>query len=103
MSTITVQLPADTEERLRRLAERRGQTLEVYLRYIAEREADAADLLAQGIEWLRNRTAAEVLAARERILAASLPQRDPSPGQTVVDAVEGKWPGTETDAEIQAA
>ena len=41
--------------------------------------------------------------ARERILGASPPPRDLPAGQTVLDMLEGKWPGTETNAEIQDA
>jgi hypothetical protein len=50
-----------------------------------------------------SRGEADVLSARERILGASPPPRDVPAGQTVLDVVEGKWPGTETDAEIREA
>lgn len=103
MPAITVELPSSTQARLRLLAERRGETLEVYIRNLAEREADTADIVAQGIEWLRNRTPAEVQAARERIFAASSAPRELPPGETILEVVVGKWPGTETDAEVQAA
>ena len=47
--------------------------------------------------------AEEVRAARQRILGASPPPRDLPAGRDVLDVVEGKWPGTETDAEIRDA
>jgi hypothetical protein len=39
MSVVTVELPPDTEQKLRHRAGLRGQTLEVFLRQLAEREA----------------------------------------------------------------
>jgi len=107
MTSITVQLTAETEQRLRLRASQRGETLEAFLRELAEKEAnnntDTADLLGQGLEWLTRRTLEDVRAARERILGASPPAREIPAGKTVLDMVEGKWPGTETDAEIQDA
>lgn len=103
MRTVSIELDPETETRLRLRATSRGETLEVYLRHLAEREAESADPLGAGIAWLTNRTAADVEAARGRILAASPPARTPPPGTTVLGAVEGKWPGTETDAEIRQA
>jgi hypothetical protein len=60
------------------------------------------DRLSQAIEWLTRREPAEVLAARERILGAA-PPRDIPAGKSVIDMVEGKWPGTESDADIREA
>jgi hypothetical protein len=62
-----------------------------------------AEMLSQEIEWLARRGAAEVQAARERILAAAPPPYDIPTGKSLLDVVEGKWPGTETDAEIRDA
>ena len=107
MTSVTVQLTPEIEHRLRQRASRRGETLETYLRNLAEREAsgnaDTPDMLAQGVEWLTRRGPEEVQAARERILGAAPPPRDLPAGKSVVDVVEGKWPGNETDAEIRDA
>ena len=107
MKSITVHLTPETEQRLRLRASQRGETLEVFLRELAEKEAtgdtDASDLLGQGLEWLTRRSPEDVRAARERILGASPAAREIPAGKTVLDMVEGKWPGTETDAEIQDA
>jgi hypothetical protein len=107
MTSVTVQLTPETEQRLRLQASRRGETLETYLRYLAEKEASAdaqaPDMLEEGLEWLTRRSADEVRAARQRILGASAPPRDIPAGKSVIDVVEGKWPGTETDAEIRGA
>lgn len=107
MTSVSVQLTLETERRLRLQASRRGQTLEAYLCELAEREArgptEAPDVLSQGVEWLTQRSAAEVLAARERILGSSPPPRDVPADKSILDVVEGKWPGAESDAEIRDA
>ena len=108
MTSVIVQLTPETEQQLRLQASQRGQTLESYLRHLAEKEAhaeaDTSDaLLRQGIEWLTSRSADEVRAARERILGAAPSPRDVPAGKSILDIVEGKWPGTETDAEIRDA
>jgi hypothetical protein len=107
MASVTVQLTPETEQQLRLQASRHGETLETYLRRLAEKEACAdaagADMLQQGLDWLTRRRPEEVRAASDRILGAAPPPRDIPAGKNLVDVVEGKWPGTETDAEIRAA
>jgi len=107
MTSVTVQLTPETEQQLRLQASRRGQTLETYLRHLAEKEAsgdaEVSDMLSQGLAWLTRRGAEEVRSARARILGAAPTPRDVPAGKTVLDMMEGKWPGTETDAEIRDA
>ena len=107
MTSVTVQLTPETEQQLRLQASRRGQPLETSLGQLAEKEAngdaEVPDLLNQGLEWLTHRGPDEVRSARERILGASPPPRDIPAGKTVLDMMEGKWPGAETDAEIRDA
>lgn len=56
MTTVSVQLTPETEQRLRRQASRRGESLEAYLSHLAEKgaegETQVPDMLAQGIAWL---------------------------------------------------
>lgn len=59
------------------------------------------DPIAEAMARLMNRTPEEILADRERILAASPPPRQPPPGKTWIDMVVGQWPGDETDEEIE--
>jgi hypothetical protein len=108
MTSVTVKLTPETEQQLRLQASRRGQTLETYLCQLAEKQAsgpnfEVPDMLSQGLEWLTRRGPEEMRAARERILASAPPPRDVPAGKTVLDMMEGKWPGTETDAEIRDA
>jgi hypothetical protein len=89
-------------------AGRRGQSLEGYLRHLAEKEAqahteNAEALLNQGVAWLTGRGPEDERAARQRVLESAPSPRDLPAGQTILDVVEGKWPGTETDAEIRDA
>ena len=81
MASVTVQLSPEIEQQLRLQASRCGETLETYLRHLAEKKArgdtEAPDMLSQGLEWLTRRGVAEVRAARERILGASPPPRAP--------------------------
>jgi hypothetical protein len=104
MTSVTVQLTPETEQQLRLQASWRGQTLETYLCHLAEKQAngdaEVPGMLSQGLEWLTHRGPEEVRSARERILGATPPPRDVPAGKTVLDMMEGKWPGTETDAEI---
>jgi hypothetical protein len=58
------------------------------------------DALKKAISSFFNRTPEELEQARERLLNASRPPRPLPEGQTLVDAVSGKWPGDETDEEV---
>lgn len=66
-------------------------------------ETGVPEMLTQEIEWMTDRSPEDVRAARERILGTSPPAREIPEGKTIVDMVVGKWPGTETNAEIQEA
>lgn len=107
MASVTVQLSPEIEERLRLQASLRGETLEAFLRQLAEKEAGgdtaSSELLRQGLEWLTCRSLEDIRSARERILGAAPPALEIPAGKTVLDMVEGKWPGTETDAQVQDA
>ncbi|MBI3821652.1 MAG: hypothetical protein HY289_03120 [Planctomycetes bacterium] len=107
MTQITVQLTPEAEQRLRQRANERGESLEAFLGELAEKAANgdgtASDLLGQGLEWLTQRSADDVQAARRRILGEASAVREIPAGKTILDMVEGKWPGSETDAEIQDA
>jgi predicted DNA-binding antitoxin AbrB/MazE fold protein len=61
------------------------------------------DILAQEIAWLTNRTDAEIEETRRRLNALSPPPAPIPEGKTLSDMVEGKWPGDETDEQINEA
>jgi hypothetical protein len=56
--------------------------------------------LQLAIENMRNRTPEQIMADRELILSSSRRARPLPPGKTLLDMVEGTWPGDETDQEI---
>ena len=55
------------------------------------------------LEGLKSRTDAEIEAARRRLDALSPPPAPIPEGKTLSDMVEGKWPGDETDEQINEA
>jgi predicted DNA-binding antitoxin AbrB/MazE fold protein len=63
-------------------------------------DTSALDLAARK---LTGRTAEQVAADRDRLLASSPPPRPLPPGKTLADVVVGQWPGDETDEQIRDA
>lgn len=61
------------------------------------------DPLEEAIRRWNARTPEQVQADREEVLAGSKKPRPLPPGKTLDDMVRGKWPGDETDEQIQAA
>jgi len=59
--------------------------------------------LDRALAAMRNRTPEQIAEMRERVLAATRPPRSLPPGKTLADVIVGKWPGNETDEQIQAA
>jgi hypothetical protein len=104
--TIAVQLPAETEQKLRARAAVSGLSLEIHLEELAERDANAngcPDALSLAVQRMTNRAPAEVLAGRQQILVTARRGRPLPEGKTLLDVVEGSWPSNETDEEIRAA
>ena len=52
---------------------------------------------------MTHRTPEQIAEARARATAAYQPLRPVPSGKTLADIVSGKWPGDETDEQIQAA
>ena len=77
----------------------------------AETVSDAApvaqdtmsDALREAVAKMMNRTPEERAAAQAYALATYKPRRLPPPGMTIFDVISGKWPGDETDEQIEAA
>ena len=111
--TLTIDLPAQTEHRLSELAQQSGQDLAGYALTVitshvnALEEAAAADrggdLLAEAVARMAGRTPEQIAEARERALGFIRPGKPLAAGQTIFDAVVGKWPGDETDEEVAEA
>jgi hypothetical protein len=127
-SSISIELAPDVAARLREKAGAHGQSLPDFLRALGEREAGTPDenaasapprngqrtedpapatergnALDQAIARMRNRTPEEIAAMRERVLAVTPPPRPLPPGKTLEEVIVGRWPGDETDEQIEAA
>jgi hypothetical protein len=61
------------------------------------------DALDRAVAAMVGRTPQERAAAQARAAAEFRPANEPPPGQTVLDAVFGRWPGDETDEEVRLA
>jgi hypothetical protein len=86
------------------IAEVAGALLEEKLREslaLKDEEEDTdPDALARAIARMTNRTPEEIAAAQQRAIVA-YPAKNPlPPGQTILDVIDGKWPGNETDEEV---
>ena len=58
------------------------------------------DALTVAVNKLINRTEAEMLASRARVMKTVRLGRPLPEGKTLADVVEGQWPGDETDEQI---
>jgi hypothetical protein len=66
-------------------------------------ESDEADPLSIAVARMTNRSPEDKAAARAHALATYQPRRTLPPGKTFSDVISGKWPGDETDEQINAA
>lgn len=89
--TLTMEFPPETDERLRAGAERHGQDTGDYVRTLVERE-----LTRQALAELKHRE-------RPQSLDELKPRRPSPPGMNGLAYIAGKWPGDETDEEIDRA
>jgi hypothetical protein len=103
---IAIKLSPEIEQKLRERAAVNGLSLEVYLEELAERDANAngrPDALTLAVQRLTNRAPTEIIAEREQILKSARRGRPLPEGKTLLEVVEGSWPGDETDEEIRTA
>jgi hypothetical protein len=89
--------PAELAEQLRLLPDTQKYQMTLTSEETAEGDTET---LETAIAKMTSRTPEEIAAARERLLAASPQPRELPMGQTIFDAVMGKWPGDETDEQI---
>ena len=67
------------------------------------KDADDPDALSRAVAKMSNRTPEEIAYAQARTIANCKPEHSLQPGQTIFDAVGGKWPGDESDQQIKEA
>lgn len=113
---MNINISVETEATLKELAARNGQDVANYAGALLERNVKAKKTndddddndkdpfaLDRAIERMKNRTPEEIEETRKRIFAASKPPRPLPEGKTIFDVLCGKWPGDETDEEIEEA
>jgi hypothetical protein len=91
MATFTLDLSAEVAERLHEEAARCGQEPAEYLKALVE-----GQVALQALQALKIRRPPQTLADLK-------PRIPPPAGSSGLDQVIGRWPGDETDDEIQAA
>ncbi len=104
--SVIIDLAPETENRLAQKAAAEGQTLADYSRTVAERDASVAPTsfsLDAALYRAMNRTDEEKQADRDAIYATARRAEPLPPGETLESLVVGKWPGDETDEQIEVA
>ncbi len=115
---MVVNVSPETEKQLAELAARNGKPVPDFAGSLLEeklREVQPGDslngtdddidpdALARAVAQMINRTPEEIAAAQARAIQEFQPENQLPPGQTIFDAVCGKWPGDETDEEVYRA
>lgn len=114
---MNINISSETEKTLIEMALRNGQNVADYAGEIIEKQIQAQKLfsntngadeddpnaLSQAISRMVNRTPEDIAKAQARAIAACRPRNDIPPGKTLFDMVAGKWPGDETDEQIEEA
>ncbi len=105
--SITIDLEPETEARLRERAERKGQDITFLaateLKRLVADDKDALLSADAALAALMNLSPEEKAAMHEDARRHIIPGRPLPPGKTLEDMVWGKWPGDETDEQINAA
>ena len=106
--SITIELEPETEARLRERAKKNGQDVDrlaadTLKRLVADEENASYSSVTDALAALINLSPEEKAAMQEEARRHIIPGRPLPPGKTLEDMVWGKWPGDETDEEINAA
>jgi hypothetical protein len=105
--SITIELSPETLARLQTKAAAEHLSVGDYIAELVTHNADDTNhtetALSNAVQQMMARTPEEKATQRGAILAASRPARALPTGKTLEDVVVGKWPGSETDAEINQA
>ena len=113
--TLTIRLTPEEEARLEAAAESQGVNPAVWAkRLLSEhlppltpgngvRDGNDEDLLAEAVARMTSRTPGQLSEAQSRAAEFIRPGKALTPGQTIFDAVGGKWPGDENDQEVTEA
>ena len=95
--TITIELPSDVAGRLNRKAAQDGQDMAEYVQSLVVHAAgvpDVAEMEAQINAVSRQRA--------PQSLEDVTPRRQPPPGKTAMQMIQGQWPGDEKTEQLLA-
>ncbi len=112
-----INLTAETEKALKELASANGQNSSEFAASLLEeqikmrlfsakdgqREEDDPEALARTITRMMARTPEERKQAQEQTMQSCKPRHQIPANKTLFDMVAGKWPGDETDEEVNQA
>ena len=111
--TFAAQLTADgllsvPKETIAELGLHSGDTLQVQIETIRATETQTPKEqeqtpLERAVYEMTSRTPEQLAQAQLRAMELYPPRRTPPPGKTLADMVSGKWPGDETEEQIQQA
>ena len=93
-------------EAVEELGLRPGDVVQVRIEVANEKETEEqaqSSALDLAVHALTHRTPEQIAQAQARALEMYKPRRTVPPGKTLADTVSGKWPGNETDEQINAA
>ena len=112
---MNINISSETEKTLKELASQNGQDVADYAGAIIEKQVQAQklftngkdeddpDALSRALAKMTRRTSQEIAEAQAHAIATCKPRNEIPPGKTLFDMVAGKWPGDETDKEIEEA
>ena len=83
-----------------------GDAVHVRIESAPEQKAEAQakpSALDRAVYKMTHRTPEQIAQAQVRAMEMYKPRRAVPPGKTLADMVSGKWPGDETDEQINAA
>ncbi len=85
-----------------------GDVVQVHIETTQTIDAQEAEMqeqtpLERAIYEMTHRTPEQLAQAQQRAMERYQPRRTPPPGKTLADMVSGKWPGDETEEQLQQA
>jgi len=113
--TLTIRLTPEEEARLQAAAQSQGVDPADWAKWLLTehlppltpepgvREGSGEDLLSEAVARMKRRTSEEVSDAQVRAAGFIRPGKPLAPGQTILEAVGGRWPGDESDEEVTDA
>lgn len=110
--SMTIELSAETETAIKKLAAQNGCQPEEYAQdliteqveiKLAQTVVEDPEVLNRALERMKTRSPAKIAAVREKMFRFAKPPRQLPKEQSIIDAVYGKISSDETDEEVFAS